>query len=414
MNRRLFLERSSLGIIGLQTSAFQKLITTESKTFVYISSWTKGAPGQGGEGGIHVFSFNHNDGSLKHIHSIESELNFGNICISHDNKFLFAVEEIKDFNHKTSSGGGVYAYIINQQNGSLSFINKQPTMGAFPCYLSVDKETKLLVIANHGSYDSIMKTVRRENGNYEVIKNYDDGSVAVFPINEDGSISPITYLDIHEGSGTHPFFQQSPHPHAVIFSKDDSFAVVCDKGNDSITFYSVDKNNSKLSVKTVYKTTVGVGPRHAVFHPHAPYLFVINEAVSSLTSYRFDAINGTITEINTLPTIPSSFIDTNYPADIRVHPNGKFIYGSNRGHDSIVSFEIDQNIGKLTNPLFTAIQGKTPREFNITASGDLMLVGNQDTNTVSCFSIDAKNGALKFLKKTDNIPKPVCIQFLNS
>ena len=228
-----------------------------------------------------------------------------------------------------------------------------------------------------------------------------------------GSISSISYIDVHKGKGTHPFFQQSPHPHAVIFSKGDKFTVVCDKGNDTITIYSVDEKFFKMSVKSIYKTKVGVGPRHAVFHPNAPFLFVINEAVSTLTSFYFNEKTGEITEINTVPTIPSTFTNTNYPADIRIHPNGKFLYGSNRGNDSIVTFQIDQNTGKLSFIVLTPTNGKTPREFNIISSGKYLLVGNQDSNSVSSFSIDPINGNLKLESISNNIPKPVCIQFVN-
>jgi 6-phosphogluconolactonase len=412
MDRRLFIEKSAFGFIALNTTSVSSFLKTESKLFVFIASWTKDSPGKGGEGGIHTYQLN-DEGFLIHISTIHEDLNIGNLCISNDNKFLYAVEEVKDFNKKISTGGGVYAYSIDPINGSLSFINKQPTMGAFPCFLSIDKTRKSLIVANHGSYDSIMKTVKNKNGDFEVVKIFDDGSVAMFPLNEDGSIKPIAYLDVHKGNGTHPFFQQSPHPHSVIFDNSDKFAIVCDKGNDTITTYSVDKNKNILAVKFIYKTKVGIGPRHAVFHPKAPLLFVINEAVSTITSYHFNKENGKLTEINTLPTLPIEFTNTNYPADIRIHPNGQFLYGSNRGHDSIVTFQVNQETGKLTLVGYTSLNGKTPREFNISSLGKYMLVGNQDSNSVSCFSIDSINGSLKLLKDTNKIPKPVCIQFIN-
>ena len=412
MKRRSFITKSAIGFFGLNSLGFDRILKPGSNTLVFISSWTKAAPGQGGEGGIHIYELSEVDGSLVHIRSIQDELNIGNICISKDNRFLYAVEEVKDFNNKPTSGGGVHSYSIDQKSRSLTFINKQPTMGTFPCFLSIDGNGKCLIVANHGSYDSIMKTTRTLNGDFEVNRVYDDGSVALFPINDDGSIMPIADLDVHKGHGSHPFFQQSPHPHAVIFDNSRERAIVCDKGNDTITIYSVDRRKNSLAVRSIYKTKVGMGPRHAVLHPRKPFLFVINEAVSSLTSYHFNGETGGITEINTLPTIPADFTDTNYPADIRIHPNGKFLYGSNRGHDSIVIFQIDQNSGKLTFVGHVLLNAKTPREFNITSSGKHMLVGNQDSDSVSSFAIDPENGSLRLQAITKNIPKPVCIQFL--
>jgi 6-phosphogluconolactonase len=380
MKRRSFIKNSAIGFVGLNTFGLDRFLKTESKTLVFIASWTKGNPGQGGAGGIRIYHLDEIAGSLIHLSTIHDELNIGNICVSKDRRFLFAVEEVKDFENKPSSGGGVYSYLIDEKSGSLAFINKQPTMGAFPCFLSVDGTGKHLVVANHGSYDSIMKTSENEKGEFEVNRFYDDGSVALFPIGDGGSLMPISYLDVHTGNGTHPFFQRSPHPHTAIFDDSDEYAIVCDKGNDTITVYSIDKAKNKLAVVFTNKTEVGRGPRHAVFHPSGSFLFVMNEAVSSLTSYHFNRETGSINEVNTVPTIPASYMDTNYPADIRIHPNGKFLYGSNRGHDSIATFRIDPSNGKLTFVEHTVLNAKTPREFNITSSGKYMLVGNQDSN----------------------------------
>ncbi len=236
--------------------------------------------------------------------------------------------------------------------------------------------------------------------------------MALFPLQDDGTIEPISYLDVHQGHGTHPFFQQSPHPHAVIFSIDNQFAVVCDKGNDTITVYKMDALHKKLIAKTSYKTKVGTGPRHAVFHPSMPYLFVINELVSSLSSFHFNPETGELFKIDTQPTIPADYTTANYPADIRIHPNGMYLFASNRGHDSIVTFKIDQKTGKLTWVANTSTKGETPREFNLTPSGQYLLVGNQDSNNIVAFSIEASSGMLTQSSITNNIQKPVCIQVL--
>lgn len=412
MKRRNFLELGTLSMLSIPITNFKKMDSVRQNVFVYVSSWTKNSPNGGGQGGIHVFRLNTSDGSLEKISQVNSEMNIGSICISTDKKYLYAVDEIKNFDGIAGKGGTVCAYLINQNNGDLIFLNKQPSMGAFPCYITIDPKGKFIILTNHGSYDCISNTIINSKGDYEVVTSYDDGSVALFPVKNDGTIKPLSYLDIQKGRGPHPFFQQSSHPHAVNISPNNQFAVVCNKGNDQITVYKIDHLQSKLKPNKPFKTKIGTGPRHAVFHPTLPYLFIINEVVSTVSSFHFNNITGELIEIETQQTIPPEFTATNYPADIRIHPNGMFLYGSNRGHNSIFSFKIEQQTGKLTS--FTIIQtnGENPREFNLTPSGEYLLVGNLDSNNIVSFSVDKKNGQLTQLSLIDNIQKPVCIQFL--
>jgi len=399
-------------MLSIPVTNFKNLVYTEHKTFVYVSSWTKNSPNGGGNGGIHIFKLNTADGSLEKISQIDSEMNIGSICISADKKYLYAVDEIKNFGGIAGKGGAAYAYAINQNSGELTFLNKQPSMGAFPCYITSDAAGKFIILTNHGSYDCISNTIINSKGDYEVVTSYDDGSVALFPIKNDGTINPLSYLDIQKGRGTHPFFQQSSHPHAVNISPDNQFAVVCNKGNDSITIYKIDHLKGKLKPNKPFITKTGTGPRHAVFHPTLPYIFVINEVVSTISSFYFNKKTGELSEIETYPTIPQEFTITNYPADIRIHPNGMFLYGSNRGHESIFSCKIEQQTGKLTKFTTTPTNGKNPREFNLSPSGQHLLVGNLDSNNIVSYSVDEKSGELTKSSLTDKIEKPVCIQFL--
>ena len=383
------------------------------KLYAYISSWTAGANGSGGDGGIRVFSVDQNSGSLTQVSAVSPQLSAGYICISPDTRFLYATDERKDEGGKAGAGGAVHAFAIHPSDGSLEHLNSYPSMGAFPAYVAIDATGKRVVAANHGSYDNITRLVKGMRG-YSVENLYDDATVAMFPVDQTGTLEPACDVAVLKRThGVDPRFQGSAHAHSANFDPGNRFLLVCDKGADHIYIYHFEPGSRALTPVSVYTAPPGSAPRHSAFHPRRPFVFVINELQSSLTSFHFDAQTGAITPIHTVPTLAASSpaAKTNNPADIHLHPNGKFVYGSNRGDDSIAVFQLNEATGKLTRVAVTPCGGQTPRAFNLDPSGKFLYAANQDSNNVVAFSVDPSTGLLKPTGAVAQVPKPVCIKF---
>jgi 6-phosphogluconolactonase len=218
----------------------------------------------------------------------------------------------------------------------------------------------------------------------------------------------------HVGSSVHPEHQRGPHAHSVNIDATNRFALVCDKGIDKVMVYRLDRAPGKLVPNDPPSVSLhpGSAPRHLAFHPTKPYAYVINEIASTLTALNFDAATGAVREVNTVPTLPSNFTGRNSTADVRVHPNGMFVYGSNRGHDSIASFAISGETGAVTPIGHTSTQGTVPRNFNLDPTGSLLLAANQNSNTIVAFAIDPRTGSLTPTGAVNQVPTPVCIHFV--
>jgi 6-phosphogluconolactonase len=268
-------------------------------------------------------------------------------------------------------------------------LNQQPSLGADPCHLTIDRKRKNLLVAN-----------------------YTGGSVAVLPIRRDGSLGPASDVKQHEGSSIKEQ-QKGPHAHCVILDRSERYALVADLGLDKIMLYRYDKTNGKLAAgkQSWAPLQSGAGPRHLTLHPNGKYAYVINELDSTLTVFRYDELHGTLTLIETVSTLPGNFSGTSYCADVHVTPSGNFLYGSNRGHDSIVVFAIARDTGRLTQLEHVSTEGKWPRNFTIDPKGRMLLVANQRSDDVVTFKIDAQTGRLKSTGHVAKIPMPVCLLF---
>jgi 6-phosphogluconolactonase len=286
-------------------------------------------------------------------------------------------------------GGAVSAFAI-ESNGTLRFLNQQASLGADPCHLTVDRKRKNLLVAN-----------------------YTGGNVAVLPIQRNGSLGPATDLEQHEGSSTKEQ-QKGPHAHCIILDRSERFALAADLGIDKVMIYRFDEKTGKLrpGKQPWASLQPGAGPRHLILHPSGKYLYVINELDSTLTSFKYDGTIGTLSTIDTVSTLPNNFSGSSYCADVRVSPSGRFLYGSNRGHDSIVVFAIDHRTGKLEQLEHVSTEGKWPRNFTIDPMGRFLLVANQRTDNVVTFMIDAQTGRLKPTGYVAEIPAPVCLKFV--
>ncbi|MGB0347339.1 MAG: lactonase family protein, partial [Balneolaceae bacterium] len=305
------------------------------------------------------------------------------IAISPDQQNLYAVSELGSGDE---GYGFIYAYSLDNL-GNPVFIDRYPTNAFSPCHVSVDATGKFVFVAN-----------------------YQGGVAMVYQRNEDGSLEFIQQLD-HKGSGPHPN-QNGSHTHMVKVSPDNNFLFIPDLGSDKVWSYRINHEEGTVSKNTqeFIATAPGSGPRHMDFHPTKDIAYVMNELNFTVSVMNYESDSGTLTEYQRIPAIPSDFTAWNSSADIHVHPSGKFLYASNRGHNSIASFSIDE-AGMLTPIGHTSTEGGTPRNFNIAPSGDLLFVANQDSDSITIFSIDSETGELTFTGNSLEVPTPVNITF---
>jgi 6-phosphogluconolactonase len=384
------------------------------RLFAFVGSWTKGPFGTQGGGGVHVFSVDTTTGALTRVGGTSGpefeNFNAGYMAVHPSGRFLYASNEVENYDGKFS-GGGILTFAINQTDGTISHVASLPSMGVYPAYVAINKPGTQLVIANHGNYDASVRVVKK-NGVPEIERVWDDGTVAVFPVKADGSLSPASDVAILERTtSVDEYSQRSAHAHSANFDPTNRMVFACDKGTDRVYTFLVDAAKGTLTPAKVLKTTPGIAPRHSSFHPRLPYVFAINERESSLSSYRYDVKTGDVEVVQTIPTIPADFTKRSSPADVHVHPNGKFVYGSNRGHDSIAIFRIDESNGRMTLVDIVSTGGTTPRGFNFEPSGRLLFAGNQGTGSIVTFSVDGETGKMTPTGAKVDVPRPVCIQF---
>jgi 6-phosphogluconolactonase len=304
-------------------------------------------------------------------------------------RLLFCVNEIDTFEGKP--GGSVTAFSIDAASGELTLLNQRPTKGTAPCHLTLDKEGRYLLVANYGS-----------------------GSVVVFPVAADGRLGQASDFVQHSGESVNPERQTGPHAHCVTLDPANRFLFVCDLGLDKVLGYKFDAQNGKLTPNNPAFTPIkaGAGPRHMVFRPDGKFAYLINELNSTINAFAYDRKSGVLTEIQTVTTLPGNYDGPNTTAEIDVHPSGKYLYGSNRGNETVVVFEIDKAKGTLTWVEEQGTGGKTPRHFGIQPSGQHMAIANQDSDTILASRIDPGNGRLKPSGIFAECPFPVCVRFL--
>ncbi len=303
--------------------------------------------------------------------------------------FLYAVGDIPAPGGKTQ--GGVLAFSIDGRSGKLTPLNQVPSTSAGPCHISIDK-----------------------TGQTALVANYSGATAAAFGIDPDGRLRESTSVMRHTGKSVNPNRQEGPHPHSFNVSVDNKWGIAADLGLDQVLVYQLDpaKASLKPAATPFAKVAAGAGPRHFAFHPSGRYGYVINEIGNTVTAFRFDATRGVLTEIQDITTLPAGFSGTSHTAEVRVHPNGNFLYGSNRGHDSIAVFAINQATGRLKLVEIVSTQGKNPRNFNLDPSGMYLLAGNQSTDNIVIFRVDRSTGKMTPTGQTLKVPAPICHRFL--
>ncbi|MBM3811016.1 MAG: lactonase family protein [Acidimicrobiia bacterium] len=344
---------------------------------VYVGTYTRGK-----SQGIYAFRMD-SAGKLTPLGLAAETANPSFLAIHPNQRFLYSVSEQKS--------GAINAYSIDKSTGKLTLLNTVGSGGTGPCHLNVDKTGKNLLAANYGS-----------------------GSAAVLPINNDGSLKEHSSVMQHAGSSVDPKRQQGPHAHSVNLSADNRFAVVADLGLDQILVYKFDPAKGTLAPNDppYAKVKPGAGPRHFSFHPGGRFAYVINEMQSTVTAFSYNAKAGSFAELQTITSLPADFTANNSTAEVLVHPSGKFLYGSNRGHNSIAVFAIDSAKGTLTPVQHASTQGEIPRNFNMDPSGSFLIAGNQNTDNMVVFKIDAATGRLTPTGQNIEIGAPVCIKYL--
>lgn len=348
---------------------------------VYVGTYTKKEAHVNGKAdGIYLLHKNNENGHLEMKSTVAKVVNPSFLTISPDRRNLYAVSEVAD-----GLSGFIYAFEIKNDN-SLILLHKLSTDSPSPCHVSLDNK-----------------------GQYVFVANYMGGVVKMYKRMDDGRLSPSDQINL-EGSGTHPE-QGGPHAHTVKVSPDDRFAFIADKGSDKIWIFKIDTAEGKLlpNEQHFMQLQDGAGPRHFTFHPNGKYAYVINELDNTINAYSYDSSVGGLSELQSISTLPGNFEGPSFCADIHVHPNGKFLYGSNRGHDSIAIFKIDENSGKLDLIDHVSTQGNFPRNFAIDATGSYLYVANQNSDNIVLFNIDKDNGSLIFSDHILDIKTPVCI-----
>lgn len=366
-----FLISLALSLVALSVSA--------TDMFVYFGT-QKSGPGIG----FSLAHFDTDTGKLTKPEFIMEAVQPAYFVIHPDGRHLYVSNSGK-------TNDMVSAYEINPKTGKLTLLNQKSTGSVGANYVTLDQAARYVFVAN-----------------------YYGGSVAVLPIKPDFSLGDRTGFDQHTGKSVNPERQTKPYAHSVVVDPSNRFALVADLGVDKVFIYRFNEKDGSITPNDPPSATVkpGSGPRHVKFHPSGKWVYVINEMACTVTGFNWDATKGSLTEFQTIPTLPEGFTGTNTTAELQFHPNGKFLYGSNRGHDSIVVYAIDQATGKLTLVERVSSQGKWPRNFTFDPTGKWMLVANHNSDNVVVFRVDETTGKLKQVGEPVSVPFPFCMRLL--
>jgi 6-phosphogluconolactonase len=339
--------------------------------------------------GIYRFELDTATGGLSGGDLVAEANNPSFLAIHPSRRFLYAVSEVGDFGGKRT--GAVSGFTLDPATGRLSALNSVSSGGDGPCHLVVDAAGKHVLVANYGG-----------------------GNASVVSIDSDGRLGKQTAFVQHNGSSVNKARQEGPHAHSINLDPANHFAVVADLGIDKVMVYKYDSDKGTLAPASppFVATAAGAGPRHFAFHPSAPLAYVINELDCTVLPFSYDAHHGVLTPLKSVSTLPVAYRPEYSTAEVQVHPSGRFLYGSNRGHDTIAIFAIDPKTGALTASGHQAAGIKTPRNFGIDPTGRFLIVANQDSASLVVFRIDQQTGALTPTGQRVAVPTPVCVKFV--
>jgi 6-phosphogluconolactonase len=376
----------ALGALLLSVVAAQSADMTAKGAYIaYIGTFT-----EKNSKGIYAFRFDAATGKLTPLGLAAETVSPSYLAIHPNHQFLYAVNEVADFGGRQA--GAVSAFSIDRETGKLTFLNQVSSRGPGPCHLSLDKTAKNLLVAN-----------------------YAGGSVAVFPLESDGHLREASAFIQHTGSSVNKERQEAPHAHCIFTSPDNRFALAADLGLDKVVVYRFDAAHGTLSPNNPAfgKTAPGAGPRHLAFHPNGKYVYVINEIQCTLSTFVYDAARGALRLKDTISTLAKGYNVTanDSTAEVEVHPPGKFVYGSNRGHDSIAVFAVDPEEGTVSQVEIVSTMGKTPRGFGIDPTGSFLIAANQNSDSLVVFRINQETGRLTPTGQKLEAFTPVSVEF---
>src|SRR5580700_8983489 len=356
------------------------------KYLFYVGTYTE----EGSKSkGIYAYRFDADTGEIAELGLAAETTNPSFVALHPNGRFLYAVNEVG--NYKGPDSGGVSAFSIDRATGKLTFLNEVASRGADPCYITVDKTGKFVLVAN-----------------------YTGGSVIVYPILDDGRLGEASAFVQHTGHGPNAERQEGPHAHSIDLSPDNRFAFVDDLGLDELLVYEFDAAKGSLTPNDppFAKLDPGAGPRHFALRPDGKFAYVISEMGHTVTVFSNDAAGGRLQHLQTVTTLPKDFKGRNDDAEIQVHPSGKFLYGSNRGDDSIAIYAISKSEGTLAQQGGVHTGGKEPRSFEIDPTGTLLFAANQKSDNIVIFKIDTKTGKLTPTGQVLDVGSPVCVKFV--
>jgi 6-phosphogluconolactonase len=386
-SRRDFLVASAIGLVQLARGSESLTVREESQLdgdLLYVGTYTDG----GRRDGIYLVRMDRRSGKLRRVGSVNAGANPSFLAIHPNGRALYAVNEVEKYKGRPT--GAVSAFAIARDTGALTRRNEQPSEGGAPCYVSVDRSGRVVLVGN-----------------------YVGGSVALLPIQADGALAPATKVIQHPGSGPNAERQSSPHAHCVVADPSNRFVLAADLGADRVFVNRLDLEGKSLhhveGGDAVMRS--GAGPRHIAFHPTLPLVFVANELDSTVATLRFDAERAALCPLDTRSTLPAGWTGTNYPADIHVAPSGRTLYVSNRGHNSIAVFSVAESTGALALDQVISTDGDWPRNFSLDPTGRWLLVANQRSNSIVVFRRNQESGRLTPTRQRIALPSPVCLRF---
>ena len=390
LSRRDFLAAGAVGLVACARGS-QSLVRREKSqpddALLYVGTYTEG----GRRDGIYLVRMDRRSGKLRRVGSVDAGANPSFIAIHPNGRVLYAVNEVETHNGRPT--GAVSAFAIARDTGALIRRDEQPSEGGAPCFVSVERSGQVVLVAN-----------------------YVGGSVALLPIQADGSLAPATHVVQHTGSGPNAARQGAAHAHCIVADPSNRFVLSADLGVDRVFVYRLDLEGKSLrhveGGDAVMRS--GAGPRHIAFHPTLPLVFVSNELDSTVATLRFDAERGALSPLDARSTVPAGWTGTNYPADIHIAPSGRTLYVSNRGHNSLAVFSVAESTGALALNQVVSTEGDWPRNFSLDPTGRWLLVANQRSDSVVVFGRDEESGRLTPTGQRIALPSPVCLQFRGS
>jgi 6-phosphogluconolactonase len=366
-----------LAVVAVAVSAVAT--AAEKPVTVYVGTYTDGT-----SRGIYRFTFDPATGSAGEPVLAGEAQSPSFLALHPSGRFLYAVGEIDSF--KGAKTGVVSAFAIDPKTGDLKLLNQQASQGTGPTHLVVDKAGRDVLVANYGG-----------------------GNVVVLPIAPDGTLKPVSSDQVHQGSGPDKGRQEKPHAHGIYLDPAARFALAPDLGADRVFVYRFDAAKGTLEPHGAGTPEPGSGPRHLAFHPNGKSVYVINELTSTITVFSWDAEKGVLTAVQTVSCLPAGFSGKSWTAEVAVSPDGRFVYGSNRGDDSLAVFAVDPATGKLTVKGHVPVGGKNPRHFTIDPTGRFILAGHQGSGTVGVLRLDTATGMPTLIGTPVKVDKAVCL-----